>query len=59
MTTHLVLNMRAGVLVTEADGGALSPPLGRSHRRESGEYFIRRRYVGNSSFIHLTDFPDI
>ena len=32
-----VLDVRAGVLVGEADGGALPAPLRRRHRRTSGE----------------------
>ena len=34
-----VLNVRAGVLLGEADGGALSAPLRRRHRRTSGEHW--------------------
>ena len=36
-----VFDVRAGVLVGEADGGALPPPLRRRHRRTSGEHITR------------------
>ena len=44
-----VLDVRAGVLVGEADGGPLPAPLRRRHRRTSGEYII----TANPTFDRL------